>query len=196
MSRKPVIACDVDDVVCDLLGFWLGRYNYLYDDFVLPEDILDWGIKKYATKCTSEEFYSIIKDPKAYSYIKPFPGALDAINRLKKFARVVFVTSCSRGTMDQKREWLERHGFLDGTKHVQHDLVMASDKALIRADCLIDDAEHNIEAFLAAADRSSMGGFLIARPHNASYTGKAPRVTLEEAVGILENHYSSAARRD
>lgn len=189
MSRKPVIACDVDDVVANLLQAWLGSYGRIYGHWLAPEDITDWGITKFITHCPPEAFYDIIRRRDFYETVEPFPGALDAINRLKKFARVVFVTSCSRGTMDQKREWLERHGFLDGTKHVQHDLVMASDKALIRADCLIDDAEHNIEAFLAAADRSSMGGFLIARPHNASYTGKAPRVTLEEAVEIIESRY-------
>lgn len=181
---KPVIGVDVDDVVANLLEAWVTSYNRIYGDDLSVEDIKDWGITKYVTKCHPEDFYDIIRKRNFYDCVDPFPGALESIQRLRKVARVVFVTSCSKGTMDQKREWLEMHGFLPTTQKHQHDLVMASDKALIRADCIIDDAEHNVDAF-------PKGGFLIARPHNEGYQGSAPRVTLEEAVSLLERRYGA-----
>ena len=163
-TLRPVIAVDVDEVCANLLEGWLSVYNHRYGDDLRVEEIKGWGLMNFITKCSEAQFYAIVSEPGFYNdHVVPLPMALEGIKELRRLGRVLFVTSCSRGTMDQKRAWLEEWGFLDRSKYIQKDLVMASDKSIINADFLIDDAIHNVAAFDNAPQRL---GILMNHTHN------------------------------
>lgn len=165
---KPLtIAVDVDETVADLLGPWLRRYNREYNDTLLPENIRGWGLKDQV-KC-GEKLYDLL-DATLYDEVLPLPGARGGIYELAAAGhRILYVTSCTRGTADAKLAWLVRWGFLPA-QQFQPSFIAASDKSLIRADVLFDDHIKNVEAFPGMA-------FLVDQPHNREESCRRPRVS-------------------
>lgn len=161
---RPIIACDVDDVVADLITEWLRRYCAEWQDDLTPEKLTSWMITDHVKPECGYGVFKYLTDPKLYESVMPFPGALEAIQELREIGRVIFVTSCEgRIQRDQKYGWLREHGFLGDRQGA--DYITAKDKWLIGADFLIDDALHNVEAF----PRHSL---LVTRPHNRLHTPK------------------------
>lgn len=136
-------------------------------DSIQLADIAHWDLTKVVRPEFASSVYGILNDPDLYDHIQPFPGALEAVELLRRNGhRVVFASSCIRGSYDAKAECLVRHGFLPDTKFLK-DFYGASDKSLIRADVLVDDGVHNLETF-------KRWKILVTRPHNAALTVKAP----------------------
>lgn len=175
--KTLTIAVDVDETVCDMLGAICARGVFggdaLNEDHILPEDISTWDLPEWMYDYMDYELYD--------TWAMPIKGAREAINRLRKQGhRVVFVSSCYRGTADAKKEWLVRWGFLPDSPSLR-DFIAASDKSLIGADVLVDDAPHNVVSFPRRA-------FLIDQPHNQHVRGitRLRDITdLPEAI----NHY-------
>ena len=79
-----------------------------------------------------------------YDDVKPIDGALETINKLKKFGfRIVYPTCTPLETPHVKFRWLEKYGF---TQDI-NDYVELTDKSLIRADVLVDDRPKNLDTF-------------------------------------------------
>ena len=162
---SKIIACDVDDVVADLIGEWLRRYNADYADWLEPKDITRWDFMQFVKSECGDRFYDYLTNPDLYDHIEPIPGALESIARLQAAGhRVVFVTSCVReGMYDQKYRWLQKHGLLGDRK----DYVGVHDKALVAADALIDDGVHNVFPWSMRWERPAV---LFDKPHNRYYS--------------------------
>lgn len=160
---RPIIACDVDDVVADLLTEWLLRYSTEWNHDLTPAMLKSWQITDHVLPEAKKHIFSYLEDPGLYDDILPFPGALETINELREIGRVIFVTSCEGPiNRDHKYRWLQRHGFLAPGHKQGADYITAKDKWLIGADFLIDDGAHNIEAW-------PRKGLLVSRPHNAAH---------------------------
>lgn len=144
--RQPTILVDVDEVVADLLGTWLHRYNVKYDDRLAREDITEWDLTEFVKPECGDKIYEFLGDYFIYDDVPPIPGALRGVEKLRSLGRVVFVSSANAATMAAKVHWLERWGLLeDDPRH--SNLVYAHDKSLVRGDILIDDGPHNVGAF-------------------------------------------------
>lgn len=155
---KPIIACDVDDIVANLLGEWLSRYNEKYDDDLLPEEIHSWDIDRYVKPECGKAIYRFLSDPTLYDSVEPHEHALETVAELREIGHLIFVTSCEGEIQrDHKFRWLRRKGFLGD--HQKGDYITCKDKWLIGADYLIDDGQHNVESF-------HRNGLLVTRPHN------------------------------
>ncbi len=156
---------DVDDVIADLTGEWLRRYNLRTGDNVLPEDIKSWDIAEFCTKMSKEEFFKILKEPDFYDHVLPIVGARKMIYELlARGHRVVYISSCVGNTVGDKKNWLVRYGLLT-PKNKHRDFIAANDKSLVTGvDMLFDDRPHNVETFPKLA-------FLVNRPHNRESQG-------------------------
>lgn len=135
------IAIDIDGTIAQNHAVWLERYNRDYNDNVRVEDIKDWDMDKYV-KC-GKKIYDYLKDPNFYDTVLPIPNALEAINKMREYHRIVYATDCSPGVEASKYNWLIRHGFLDK----RDDFIVCKDKSLIRTEILIDDYIENIKNF-------------------------------------------------
>lgn len=145
--KAPVVLCDVDEVVADLNAEWLRRYNAKYGDSLTPEDITDWDLSNVVKPECGRKIFNFLRMPNLYRHVEPIPGAKEGVETLRRDGyRVVFVTSCVVGSMDQKVRWLLGHGFINGV-HSPRDLVITKDKAMVRGDILIDDGLHNVQAY-------------------------------------------------
>lgn len=177
--NKPIkLGFDVDDVLADLLGEWVFRYNSVTFDSVAVADIKDWDVSKHMRRLDKIKVYDILDDPEFYKHVQPHAGALQMVQwaRDQKYDdgspmfRVMFVTSCMFPTHgDQKLDWLIRHGFFGNINpknwkeyaSVRKDYFPVSDKSVVDVDILVDDNLNNCA--------TAMGhGVLVTRPHNAS----------------------------
>ena len=175
--RKLIVAVDVDEVCADLLGEWLRRYNERYNDTLIPEQIRGWSLVPQVKPECGNKLYDILREPGLYHCVKPVPLALAGVMMLREAGhRVVFVSSCVVGTVDDKVQWLIRHGFLL-PGHAQPDFIACTDKSLINADVLIDDRVDNVESFPRSA-------LLMSVPHN--YGMKCSRQRVSSMIGAYD----------
>lgn len=177
-----ILALDVDEVVLDMIPEWLRRYNEKYGDSVRPEDVDRWDFTQVCPKAGAR-VYDLLREPGFYSRVEPVPGALEDVQRARSLGmRVVFVSSCVVGTVDDKVRRLIDTGFLPDTKN-QRNFFAATDKTLVNADVLVDDNVDNVEAWAATGRRA----FLKDHPHNRSRKTPVPRVgTIYEALKRLD----------
>jgi 5'(3')-deoxyribonucleotidase len=141
---ERLVAIDVDGVIAYLLGRWLDLYNADFDDNLTPYNI-GWHFHKQAKG--GREVYKYLSRKDLYDEVQEIPGAKWAVENLRdRGFRVVFVTSCVRDMEGPKREWMFEHGFLEKA-HSPKDWVVMSDKGLLDAPVLVDDAEHNVVRF-------------------------------------------------
>jgi 5'(3')-deoxyribonucleotidase len=166
IRNKFTVAVDVDEVCADLLGTWLMVYNREHGTKLLPEDIKGWDIGPFLLPGTKDRFYELLRSKYLYDNVIPIPYARQAVQEIRSMGhRVIFVTACTRGTVESKLHWLENWGFINPDKH-KDDYIPVTDKYLIRADFLFDDRPLNVREFTKAGGC----GVLIRREHNSHET--------------------------
>jgi 5'(3')-deoxyribonucleotidase len=175
-----VILCDVDGVVADLHAEWLQRYNERWGDNLKTEDVKGWGFHDYVKPECGKKVYDILHEEGLYLDVPDVVGAVEGVKALRKAGhRVVFVSSCVDGSVDQKVDWLRRHGLLDSKYVAGPDFVAANDKALLKGDVLIDDAAHNLEGTEAYP-------ILFDAHHNQEANGYIRVESWDEIVRLIE----------
>jgi len=147
-----VFAFDVDAVVAALDVAWLARYNKDYDDHLTPDDLLEYNTSKFVKPSCGVKIYDYLKDPTLYDDVLPIEGAREIIDDVRNDGhRTIFVTTTPIETAGRKFHWLVDHGFLSDSRKGLADYYEATDKSLIRADILLDDAPHNVKDFQGKA---------------------------------------------
>lgn len=169
-----IIACDVDEVVLNLIEKWLSKYNYDFNDNLKPEDIKDWNVSKYVVPKCGETIFDYIKEPKVFEESKPIYGAAHAISYLKSQGhRIIYVTINNPDNV--KDRWLKKYGFMDSSE----DLFVCEDKSLIASDFLIDDNPENVKNCYGV-------GILFTQPHNKDFDWHPRANSWVEVIGIIE----------
>lgn len=160
MKTRPIVLCDVDEVIAGMHTEFLRRYNRRWDDYLVHKDITSWEVSKIVKPECGEKALDIFAEPDLYDNVLPIDGALEGIKELRYHdCRVVFVSSCPVGSADAKVAWLLNHGFVPRTRTLP-DVILGTDKSLIAGDVLIDDALHNVIAF------NPRPTILFDQPHN------------------------------
>jgi 5'-nucleotidase len=180
---KRLIAIDVDEVCADLLTAWVARYNRVYGDTLDPKSIRGWDLKPYFKKCAEYQMYALL-DADIYKDVRPHPGACDIVGALRARGDILFVTSCSKGTMDAKYAWLRRHKFITN----MGEFCAIRNKGRVRADILLDDAEHNVQAFRNAGGLA----ILVAAGHNQASTDRS-RIPFRDTPAAVDLCFSLLA---
>ena len=178
------VAVDVDEVVAALLPEWLRRYNEEYGDNLTVDELDRWELDECVRPECGKDIFKYLRDPDLYRYVQPIPGARPAIYKMLAWGiRVIYVTSCPVGTVELKRDWLLRYGFLTPANALR-DFCPVSDKSLIRADYLFDDRPENVAAFPGY-------GVLVRQPYNKNVEhrfraidslAEAPRLIRRQAL--------------
>lgn len=158
------ILVDVDSVVADLMPEWLQLYNEAYDDSLAQDQILGWEIDKFVKPECGKDIYKFLHLSDLYDKVKPIDGALSSIHWLSHHGYDVrYATS---GVQEAKIRWLGRNGFLMGEHWMfSPDVIVASDKSVIKGDILVDDNVKNCDNF-------SGKSILFAQPWNSNFVGE------------------------
>lgn len=152
-----IIACDIDDVILDLVPTWLDAYNRDYNDSLTKDKLTDWNIASFVKPECGTKIYDYIAFSDIFYGSNPVVGALDGVNKFRSWDyRIIFVTA--NDPEGCKFPWLKEHGFIKDRK----DFIVAYDKSLILADILIDDKYDNVISFPREA-------ILFTQPWNEKY---------------------------
>lgn len=149
---KPVVLCDLDGVVIDLMPAWLRRYNAEYGDTLTLAQIVEWDMVKAVKPECGKDIYKYLHNHELYDDAQPIEGALEGITELRKLGyRVVFATATNMHMAGRKLRWLAEHGFLELTHGtISYDYVELQDKSLLSgtgAVAIIDDYAKNLHGF-------------------------------------------------
>lgn len=161
------ILLDMDGVLADCLGYWLGLLNRYHGLDLKPTDITEWDTHRFCKDVPESVVYGYLSQPGFFRHLQPVEGAIDGVNYLiSEGHEVVIVTSCPReyGESD-KRQWLKSHI----PKLDPKNFISAHRKDLIQGDILLDDGVHNLEAWRDA----NIKGLAVCfdQPYNRSYIG-------------------------
>ncbi len=149
MSKK-IIAVDMDGILVDLLGKWLGSINREHGLNVKSEDIDDWEMGNCVKlKPLGKKVYEYLERPGFFfDDVQPIPGAIEGFNALRKLpdSHVIIVTSATskEHPVVGKLHWLKK--FLPDFS--QKDVIFAYHKHLIKADVWIDDSDNNHKSIM------------------------------------------------
>lgn len=164
--QKPVIVCDIDDVVFPFIPGVASHFNQRFSATLTPEDFVSfnfyevWGGTQEDANEIIEEFLS-----KPSLELQPLEGAVKAFIRLKQDFDIVLVTARNSIFEENTSAWLRMH-FPDLFSHVifagnAHDGRGYRTKGEIcdelGAVLIIDDHPSNIASALV---RGSTDGIL------------------------------------
>lgn len=150
MDKRPVILLDVDGPLT--LGFARAACSTLRDLGVDAEvcRIREWDVARSfgASPEIAAEMTARMRRAGVAESFDPRPGALEFVEGLRGWARVVAVTAPlpgSRTWVGERMSWLTRRlGF------AARDVVHADDKSLVRGDALVEDRPENLGEWLDA----------------------------------------------
>ena len=166
-NDRFLIGVDVDGVVADLVGGLLDIIHQRSGQRILPEQITGFEFQKSMDEQLWLLAQEILIEPGFAKSLKPYPHAVDGITQLRNLGRVVFVTSpfVKNPTWAYERGcWLRHHTDADWK-----DIVHIDDKSVFGGDVLIDDAPHQLKAWV----NTGRPAIRVVRPWNNNADGIA-----------------------
>jgi 5'(3')-deoxyribonucleotidase len=173
----------MDDTIEDLLPAWVGYLNKKHGTSVDPINVTDWDMTKFFPTLTKHQVYCPLRLEEMWRMVLPKPGALEYLQRLKDDGHKLFIvttSSCESINPKMRRVFYE---YLDGI-FSWDDVIITSNKQMIRGDVLIDDGIHNHEG-------GAYFKILMDAPHNRAYkageNGMVRVKTCKEIYDIICN---------
>lgn len=178
-----IIALDIDNVGRNFTGALTREYIKDYPehrDMLKP--ILRWGLDEFFP--IGKRIYSYFNKERAYEIFErghAYKGFVEFVHLLRaRGHKVIFCTNQFPGTEKYTLRWIQVH-------RLDNDgICFLVNKALLRADILLDDGVHNLEDF----ERS--GGVAVAfeQPWNEEWkglrvTGKAEKERYDKFLEIV-----------
>ncbi|MDJ0769088.1 MAG: hypothetical protein QNJ12_09850 [Ilumatobacter sp.] len=162
------LGIDLDGVVADFNAGWIERYNAHFGASLLPEHVDIWDAPTMLTHFTNmREFWSWARTAgggaSIFRILQPYQGAVEALERLDRRHHIVIVTTKPRFAVHDTFEWLAEHRIPTREVHI------VDDKTTVDCDVYLDDADHNIEALVAARPDALVCRYV--RPWARSHAG-------------------------
>lgn len=147
MNDKFTVLIDFDDVLADLLGAWVKWINKSFGTTVEKENIKKWDIKAYFPDLTNVEIFSPLSQIDFWETVEPNCGAVEFISRLiLDDIKFKIVTASHYSTIQPKIQGvLFKYFQCRGNPIITwDDIIVCSEKQLIKGNILIDDGIHNL----------------------------------------------------
>lgn len=139
------IITDMDDVLVNLLAAWVRKLNERYGTNVKHKDVKQWDMHIAFPTLTDKQLFGILNEEEFWDEVSPF---YDAVAYLKMLIdeghKVVVATASHYRTIRPK---LEKALFPYFTYLGWKDIIMISDKHLLKGDVMIDDNPDNLKDF-------------------------------------------------
>lgn len=142
-----IILIDLDGVTAKLMPKWLAAYNKKYNDILSCDKIETYDIEKHITKCSENEFISLLENPGFFSDLIVFSNAVEVTIRLQSAGHILyFVTATPYDAPTagfDKLNWVQKHFPHIGRERV----IQTHHKFMINGDILFDDNPKNLSLF-------------------------------------------------
>ncbi len=162
-----IILVDADGVLENHTHVWIEMLNEKYGRTVKYDDVKDWNMGKAYPGLTRDQIYDIELDDRMYDLMQPLDGAKECLEKLLENNNEVYVvTSTPYKALKSKLEKVlfRYYPFLKWK-----DIIVTSNKKLIKGDVLIDDGVHN----LLEGDYKKI---LVSTPYNESFDAEANNI--------------------
>lgn len=138
MMRKPRILLDVDEVVCDFVGYYLKLAEKLTNRKYNKSQVTQWSINDALDlpQWARREIQYDLSEPFTALKLQLLPGAKEAYRELSQLADVHFATvpyHSSKTWGSDRVEWLKLH-FGENVKW-----HLTENKYALQADVMVDD---------------------------------------------------------
>jgi 5'(3')-deoxyribonucleotidase len=162
------LGIDLDGVVADFNGGWIGRYNTQFAAGLSLDAVRHWGgILDVTHFADMAEFWAWARHQDGASifrYLEPYPGALEALHRLERAGHeIVILTFKPDWALPDTFSWLGEHRVPTREVHV------TDHKHLVACDVYLDDAPHQLKRIGAVRPQSTTCRFV--RPWNRPIPG-------------------------
>jgi 5'(3')-deoxyribonucleotidase len=141
---KPRFLCDVDGVLADFVSPTLKIASEIMEQNYQTHMVTKWEIFRSLgiNKKDEEIIRKRLKDPYFCLNLPVYPGAVEAVKRLKKETDFFICTSPLDSTYwaREREMWLEEHFGIDRSR-----VISCSRKEVVEADFLLDDKGKNLE---------------------------------------------------
>lgn len=160
MPNHKTILVDMDDTITWLLPVWVDSLNKQHGLAVDWNDIKTWNVAEMFPTLTKDQVYEPLASEEIWDKVTPRDNAVDVLADLHKRGYKIYVcTSTDYRNVRPKYEKIisKYFPFIDW----QH-VIVASNKGMIMADYIIDDAPHNLMGIQKYK-------LLLPMPHNADF---------------------------
>ncbi len=162
------VLIDMDDVLVNTTEVWVQHLNALFGTSVHYEDLTSFDVSLPFRPHTREEVYATQAHAEFWRRATPMPGAVAAVEAIKKAGHRVFVVTNSQYVCLQVK--MEELLFRYFPMLTWSDVILTACKQMIKGDVLIDDAPHN----LAGGDYEKL---LFTAPHNRAFNAASAGFT-------------------
>ena len=136
------ILIDADGVLEDLTQKWVTYINKKYGTSVRYENVTEWDMTKSFPSLTREQVYGAELEEELYEQLDPYEGAVKYVKKLKDDGHIVYVVTTSPYQVIHakiEKVILKYYPYL-----TWKDVIITSNKKMIKGDVLIDDGVHNL----------------------------------------------------
>lgn len=166
---QHVVALDVDGVTLDIVTPWLKIYESRTGHHLKHDDIRTWMVSETATELSMAEHFEIIRDPRLYEQVQPYPGVVEAVELLKEHNfLVLFISDIFPGVYKAKSECLMRHGLMSFDRDLLG--IQSHFKKNFMCGALVDDKPETVYAH--------QNGVMMLQPWNAN-------ILIPEGKGLI-----------
>lgn len=159
MKRLRILV-DMDDTIEHLLMAWINCLNMRHGKSVNWEDIREWSVPSVYPDLTREQVYAPLLEDDFWKTVKPMEGAAEVLKwAIEQGHEIYIVTASAYETIKSKMENVLFRYFPFIT---WSNVIITSNKQMVRGDILIDDAPHNLI-------NGSYVKVLMTAPHNINY---------------------------
>lgn len=136
-----IIACDIDNVICNLQEEVVNLFNQRYGTNYTLDTFYDYNIENVLPVRKAMAMIDIYSEDGIYDYIKPIAGSQECIQKLIKDGhQVYFVTDAIPRIYNEKVEWVHHFfPFIDNAH-----IVAMKHKHLFKCDVMIEDNMKNL----------------------------------------------------
>ena len=159
-----VILSDIDDVLQNFVPCWIKVLNEKHHTDVKLEDIVDWDIARFFPSLTREEVFWPIHQDFFLDLLSPNPGAPEYVKRLIDDGHEVYLVTATdyRNIRAKFEHFVQKYfPFISWNQ-----VIVTSNKQMLKGDVLVDDAVHNLE-------NGDYQKILFSAPHNKNYDAEA-----------------------
>ena len=157
------ILVDADGVLEDLTQKWVIYLNEKYGTSVQYEDIAEWDMTKSFPSLTREQVCGAELEDELYDHLEPYEGAVKYVKKLIDDGHTVYVVTTSPYQAIKAK--IEKVILKHFTYLSWKDIIVTSNKKMIKGDVLVDDGVHNL-----------LGGeyrkILMTAPYNRSFNAE------------------------
>ena len=138
-----VIACDVDNVICNLQETVVNLFNKRHNTHYTLNNFTEYDVMNILPTAEAVEMKDMYGETGLYNLVKPLPGAQDSLQKLMNEGHQIYlVTDAIPKTYGEKVEFVHRYfPFIDDSH-----IVAMKHKHLFRCDVLIEDNLANLLA--------------------------------------------------